>query len=143
MNNIYITGNAGKDAEDRVTKLGTRVVSLSICEDYKKKDGSDPLWMRITAFQTTAPGSRFVCDNLASVKKGASVMVCGRVDGVSSYIDKNGNAKAILEIIATEVKQLAKRDDTGQQYSAPQQQQPQKPQKSADTDTAWDDGIPF
>lgn len=97
MINIQVTGNLGRAVENRVTKSGKNVASLSLGSTPRIKiDGewqdAETIWFTIT-----------VWDHLPEMvfDKGATVMVSGSLKQ-SSY-EKDGEKKTRLEITAESI----------------------------------------
>jgi single-strand DNA-binding protein len=95
MNNVYLLGRSGADAELRNLPNGTAIITISIAVNEKKADGTYiPHWFRVTAFGKTAEilGPR--------IKKGTEVMVQGRLVS-RTWDDKNtGQKRNSVEVVA-------------------------------------------
>ncbi|QEG10385.1 single-stranded DNA-binding protein [Klebsiella phage KMI8] len=144
INNITVSGNAGKDFEIRTTGNGKQIGSFSIAAvqgygDYKK-----------TSWLTVKVLSEGFCKVLEqTVKKGSQVVVSGEF--VLETWDKDGVQKSMPVIIAREVVSMSQGGGQSQQgggWGQPQQpqgnQQPRqnsKPQGNQSMD--FDDDIPF
>lgn len=111
-----LIGNVGnKDAELRYTPSGKPVASFSMAinKDWTK-DGekqSKSIWYRVSCW-----------DRLAEivgkhVKAGMQVMAIGEIEEARTYTDKDGNARASLELTARVVKFLSGRGDNSQAES--------------------------
>ena len=145
INNITVSGNAGKDFEIRTTGNGTSIGSVSIAAvqgygDYKK-----------TSWLTVKVLSEGFCRVLEqTVKKGSPVVVSGEF--VLETWEKDGVQKSMPVIIAREVVSMgsgAPQNHGGQSqqqggWGQPQQQQqPQRQQQQGNQSMDFDDDIPF
>src|SRR5687768_8340626 len=103
VNDIVFGGYAGKDAEDRTTKGGTRIVTLSVCHTEKaRNDQSQDVttWVRVKAFGGWA-------DLAAKVQKGDNVVVKGKLN-VSPYKDNEGRERVSVDIVAHAIGVIAR-----------------------------------
>jgi single-strand DNA-binding protein len=107
VNDFVLAGFVGKDAEDRVTQGGTRIVSFPLCHTDKGKDGraDTSTWVRVKTFGGW-------CDTAAAIRKGDNVMVKGKLN-VSSYTDKDGKERTSVEVIAHAVGLLVREGGSG------------------------------
>ena len=145
INNITVSGNAGKDFEIRTTGNGKQIGSFSIAAvqgfgDYKK-----------TSWLTVKVLSEGFCKVLEqTVKKGSLVVVSGEF--VLEQWEKDGVQKSMPVIIAREVVSMSQggggQSQQGGGWGQPQQpqgnQQPRqnKPQ-GGNQSMDFDDDIPF
>lgn len=100
MNQIIVVGNVG-NAEFSYTKTGKAVLKFSVAvnKHWKGADGErkeETTWFKVTVWEKYAEALS------AIIRKGSLVMVQGEVS-VSAYLDKAGEAKASLEVRATNV----------------------------------------
>lgn len=143
INNITVSGNAGKDFEIRTTGNGKQIGSFSIAAvqgygDYKK-----------TSWLTVKVLSEGFCKVLEqTVKKGSLVVVSGEF--VLETWEKDGVQKSMPVIIAREVVSMSQGGGQSQQgggWGQPQQpqgnQQPQRQQSQGNQSMDFDDDIPF
>lgn len=143
INNITVSGNAGKDFEIRTTGNGKQIGSFSIAAvqgygDYKK-----------TSWLTVKVLSEGFCKVLEqTVKKGSLVVVSGEF--VLETWEKDGVQKSMPVIIAREVVSMSQGGGQSQQgggWCQPQQpqgnQQPQRQQAQGNQSMDFDDDIPF
>lgn len=143
INNITVSGNAGKDFEIRTTGNGKQIGSFSIAAvqgygDYKK-----------TSWLTVKVLSEGFCKVLEqTVKKGSQVVVSGEF--VLETWEKDGVQKSMPVIIAREVVSMSQGGGQSQQgggWGQPQQpqgnQQPQRQQAQGNQSMDFDDDIPF
>jgi len=108
-----IVGNLGRDPEMRYTQDGTPVTSFSVAVSRKWTSASGEVkektkWYRCSAWKKQA--------EIAAqyLTKGQQVLVTGDVD-VSAYTDKEGNAKASLELKVFSFSFLGKKGENGQE----------------------------
>lgn len=143
INNITVSGNAGKDFEIRTTGNGKQIGSFSIAAvqgygDYKK-----------TSWLTVKVLSEGFCKVLEqTVKKGSLVVVSGEF--VLETWERDGVQKSMPVIIAREVVSMSQGGGQSQQgggWGRPQQpqgnQQPQRQQAQGNQSMDFDDDIPF
>lgn len=145
INNITVSGNAGKDFEIRTTGNGKQIGSFSIAAvqgygDYKK-----------TSWLTVKVLSEGFCKVLEqTVKKGSQVVVSGEF--VLETWEKDGVQKSMPVIIAREVVSMSQgaAGNSGGGWGQPQQPQQQQPQQQPQQtkpqgrqSMAFDDDIPF
>lgn len=143
INNITVSGNAGKDFEIRTTGNGKQIGSFSIAAvqgygDYKK-----------TSWLTVKVLSEGFCKVLEqTVKKGSQVVVSGEF--VLEQWEKDGVQKSMPVIIAREVVSMSQgggQSQHGGGWGQPQQQQgnqqPQRQQAQGNQSMDFDDDIPF
>jgi len=108
FNKITIVGYLGRDVEGRYLGDGTAVASFSVATTERKKDRNgeyqdSTTWFRISVFGKQAEA----CHQYLS--KGSQVYVEGRLSQ-SPYTDKEGNQRTSLEVRASDVRFLGKRD---------------------------------
>ena len=99
-----IIGNLGKDPEMKYTTSGVPVTSFSVATSKKwtnveGESQEKTTWFRVTCWRKLAEITA------QYLKKGRQVLVVGEVEA-SSWTDKEGNARASLELTAHEVKFL-------------------------------------
>lgn len=126
INIVSISGNVGRDPEVRSTKGGTSVLTFSVAVNERVKNGNEwtdyTNWVDVTVFGRRA-------ESLGQIlKKGMKVAVSGRLR-YSSW-DKDGQKRSKIEVIASDVdlmqrrdQQQAKQQQGYQQQYAPQPQQ--------------------
>ena len=158
VNKVILVGNCGRDPEIRYLPSGQAVANVSIATSSRRKDRNtgetieDTQWHRVTFYDRLA--------EIAGeyVKKGQPVYVEGRLK-YGKYTDQSGVEKNTVDIIATEMQLLGKRegmgapDDEGggmQRRAAPQRPAPQAapaqrqaPAKAPSGFDDMDDDIPF
>jgi single-strand DNA-binding protein len=157
VNKVILVGNCGRDPEIRYLPSGQAVANVSIATSSRRKDKNtgesieDTQWHRVTFYDRLA--------EIAGeyVKKGQPVYVEGRLK-YGKYTDKDGIEKNTVDIIATEMQLLGKRegmggpsDDDGgaprraapaPRASAPAPR-PQAPARASSGFDDMDDDIPF
>ena len=112
VNKVILLGNCGRDPEIRYLASGQAVANVSIATSSRRKDRNtgesveDTQWHRVTFY-----------DRLAEivgeyVRKGQPVYVEGRLK-YGKYTDQAGVEKNTVDIIATEMQLLGKREGMG------------------------------
>ncbi len=104
-----VIGHLGRDPEMRYTPAGVPVTSFSVATTRKwttanGEQQEKTTWFRVTAWRKLG--------ELAAqyLKKGRLVLVEGDIEA-SAYTDREGNARASLELTATNVRFLGGRGD--------------------------------
>jgi single-strand DNA-binding protein len=107
-----VVGHLGKDPEMRYTPSGVPVTSFNVATSRKWTNANGEqqektTWFRVTCWRKTA--------ELAAqyLQKGRLVLVEGDIEA-SAWTDKEGNARASLELTATSVKFLGGRGEGGE-----------------------------
>ena len=125
-----IVGNLGSDPEMRYAPSGDPVTSFSVATSKQwTKDGQKQektVWWRVSVWGAQAEA----CSKYLA--KGRQVMVVGEVEEPRVFTDKQGNARAALEIRAGQVKFLGQRGD-GPAHDEQQAAPAGKPVKAEDT----------
>ena len=107
---ITIVGNLGRDPEMRYTPSGVPVASFSVATS-RKFQGADgqmqekTVWFRVTAWRKTA---EIVSQYLT---KGSKVLIIGEVEEPRTWVDKDGNTQASLDVTAQTIKFLSARGE--------------------------------
>jgi single-strand DNA-binding protein len=112
VNKVILVGNCGRDPEVRYLPSGQAVANVSVATSSKRKDKTtgetveDTQWHRVTFYDRLA--------EIAGeyVKKGQPIYVEGRLK-YGKYTDKDGVEKNTVDIIATEMQLLGKREGMG------------------------------
>jgi single-strand DNA-binding protein len=106
---LIIVGRLGKDPEMRYTQSGVPVTSFNVAVDRRWTNQSGEkqektTWFRVTCWRKQA--------EIAAqyLQKGKQVLVEGEVDA-SAYTDREGNARASLEMTATNFQMLGARGE--------------------------------
>lgn len=107
---ITLIGNLGNDPEMRYTPSGVPVASfnLAVNRSWTGQDGQrqdKTTWFRISVWNKQA---ETVSQYLS---KGRQVLVIGEVEEARAYTDRDGNARASLEVKAQSVRFLGQRGD--------------------------------
>ena len=116
FNKIIIVGYLGRDPEIRYSSQGTAYCNFSVATTEKRKDRAGELqdvttWFRVTAWNRQA---EIANEYLA---KGRQVYVEGKLR-LEEYTDRDGNQRSSLEVSATDLHFLGRRDDSAQPSSA-------------------------
>jgi single-strand DNA-binding protein len=115
FNKITIVGYLGRDPEIRYTPQGTAVCNLSVATTEKRKNMAGEqtdhtTWFRITVWGRQA---EFASEYLA---KGRPIYIEGRLRQ-EGYIDREGNSRTSLEVNASDIQFLGRREDSAQSAS--------------------------
>ena len=109
---ITLIGNLGNDPEMRYTPSGVHVASfnLAVKKSWSDSEGNKQdktVWFRVSAWRKTA--------EIASqyLTKGKQVLIVGEIEEARAYTDKEGNARASLEVTAQTIKFLGAKDANG------------------------------
>jgi single-strand DNA-binding protein len=104
-NKVQLIGRLGQDPDVKTLDSGKKVAHFTLAtnDNYKNADGlrtEETTWHSIVAWNGLAEiSSKFL-------KKGKEVCIEGRI-AYRTYTDKNGAAKNITEIIASEMVMLS------------------------------------
>jgi len=112
VNKVILLGNCGRDPEIRYLPSGQAVANVSLATSSRRKDKNtgemveDTQWHRITFY-----------DRLAEIageyiKKGQPIYVEGRIK-YGKFTNKEGHEQNTVDIIATEMQLLGKREGMG------------------------------
>ena len=112
VNKVILVGNCGRDPEVRYLPSGQAVANVSVATSTRRKDKNtgesieDTQWHRVIFYDRMA--------EIAGeyVKKGQPIYVEGRLK-YGKYTDQAGAEKNTVEIIATEMQLLGKREGMG------------------------------
>ncbi len=132
MNNIpdpaVLHGTAGKDATERQTSTGKRLISVSMAlYNGKTQDGAykDSTWVRVRAYGDAAAA-------MAEIRKGDRITAAGQL-AIETWTDREGQSRTDLVLTAFRVET--------ERRSAPTSRPPQRtPTRRVETD---DDEIPY
>lgn len=91
---VQIAGNLGRDPETRFTPNGQKVTAFSIAVNQRKGKEDVTMWVRVTVW-----GDRFD-KMIAYLKKGSSIIVIGRMNPPTTYVDKEGKTQVSIEVTA-------------------------------------------
>ncbi len=106
FNSCQFIGRLGKDPDFTVTPQGKAVVKFSLAVDQGKNSQGEkvqPMWLNVVAWEKLAE----IVEKYAA--KGVEVFVAGRLQ-VRAYDDKNGVKRQAIDLIASTVQLLDKRD---------------------------------
>ena len=107
-----VVGHLGKDPEMRYTPSGVPVTSFSVATTRKWSNANGEQQEKTTWFRVTC--WRKLAELTAQyLKKGRLVLVEGDIDA-SAFTDREGNARASLELTATNIKFLGGRGEGGE-----------------------------
>jgi len=159
VNKVILVGNCGRDPEVRYLPSGQAVANVSVATSSRRKDKTsgetieDTQWHRVTFYDRLA--------EIAGeyVKKGQPIYVEGRLK-YGKYTDQSGVERNTVDIIATEMQLLGRRegmggpsdeDGGGQRRAAPRPAQSSAgsgakqpaPAKASSGFDDMDDDIPF
>ena len=112
VNKVILVGNCGRDPEIRYLPSGQAVANVSVATSSRRKDKNtgesieDTQWHRVTFYDRLA--------EIAGeyVKKGQPIYVEGRLK-YGKYTDQAGVERNTVDIIATEMQLLGKREGMG------------------------------
>ena len=115
FNKITIVGYLGRDPEIRYTPQGTAVCNVSVATTERRKNVAGEYedhttWFRVTLWNRQA---ELANEYLA---KGRQVYIEGRLRQ-EEYTDRDGNKRMSLEVHATEMQFLGRREDSAAQFS--------------------------
>lgn len=158
VNKVILVGNCGRDPEIRYLPSGQAVANVSVATSSRRKDKNtgesieDTQWHRVTFYDRLA--------EIAGeyVKKGQPIYVEGRLK-YGKFTNKDGHEQNTVDIIATEMQLLGKREGMGgpsdDEGGAPRRAAPaprqapsapaprQAPAKASSGFDDMDDDIPF
>lgn len=112
INTYIFNGHLGGDAEVKTLDSGSIVISFSVAvsETWKDKSGEKKEktnWVKCSKWVSSG-GSSKIADFL---KKGQKVVVQGKPEA-RAFLDKNGEAKSILEVNVSELSLVGGKSDT-------------------------------
>jgi single-strand DNA-binding protein len=113
---ITIVGNLGRDPELRYTPQGTAVCNFTVAVNERWQDSTGGTQERATWFRVAVWGKRAETVN-QYLKKGSQVYVEGRLS-VREYTDRTGASKMSLDVNASDVQFLDRRQTGTEQDSA-------------------------
>ena len=135
MNSISISGNLGKDCEQRFLADGTAVASFSVADSQGKDKPT--IWWSAQLFGKRA-------ESLAPfLVKGQQVTVIGNVTQ-REYTDKDGNKRTSMDVRVNDVALMGGKRDAAPASPQRAQAEPRKEaQRLASGFDDMDDDIPF
>lgn len=110
MNRITIIGNLTRAPELRTTQSGKNVCTFTVAVNRRGGDQTD--YFRVSAWSALGENCQKYLD------KGSKVAVIGSVS-VSTYTSNNGENRANLEVIASEVEFLNSKAEGAQTAAKP------------------------
>jgi len=110
FNKITIVGYLGRDPELNYSSQGTAYCKMSIATTEKRKDRAGETQDLTTWFRVTVWGRQAELAN-EYLAKGRQVYLEGRLR-LEEYTDREGNERTSLEVSATDVQFLGRRDDS-------------------------------
>lgn len=111
-----VIGNLGSDPEMQYSVNGNAFLRMNVASNYRVRgqDGAwtdQTEWVRVTVFGQRA-------ESLSNyLKKGTRVYADGRLEA-RPWTDQQGNVRAGLELVASDVEFMSSREDNGQQRPA-------------------------
>jgi single-strand DNA-binding protein len=116
FNKITILGYLGRDPVIRYTPQGTAVCNIPVATTERRKNVAGDYedhttWFRVTLWNRQA---ELANEYLA---KGRQVYIEGRLRQ-EEYTDREGNKRVSLEVNASEMQFLGRREDSAEQFSA-------------------------
>ncbi len=112
FNHITVAGNLTRDPEIRyVDNGGKAVTKFSIAINRKTKAGDETTYLDIIAWDKLAE----ICNQY--LKKGMPVLVDGRL-AVRDYVNKDGEKRRAVEIVAREMQMLGMKPSSEAQSSS-------------------------
>ena len=107
---ITLIGNLGRDPEMRYTPTGVAVTNFSVAVSRRwvGQDGQQQektLWFRVNAWNKLAETAA------QYLTKGSKVLVVGELEDPNTYIDREGQPRASLEVRALTIKFLSTSGD--------------------------------
>ena len=108
---IILIGNLGQDPKTTITPRGISVTSFSVAANrsWTTQDGNrqdKTTWFRVSAWKRLAE----TCHQYLS--KGQRVLVVGEVEAPRTWVDREGNTRASLEVRARYVQFFNKQPDS-------------------------------
>jgi single-strand DNA-binding protein len=128
INKVILMGNATRDAELRHTRSGKAVSSLRLATNRPVGEGEETQFHTVVCWEGLAETtSRYV-------KKGDPLYVEGRIQ-YRSFQDDEGKERGVVEIVASDVQFLGRRQDASLDETPPM--------TDATRDDVSPDEIPF
>lgn len=143
---VTLVGNLGRDPEMRYTPSGAPVTHFSVASTrrYQTQDGQwqdKTVWFNVTAWRKTAEAAS------QYLTKGSRVLIIGELEEPRTWVDKDGNTRASLELTALTLKFLSPRGENsggGDYQREPAHSQSNGGQSSGSNDDGpTDEDIPF
>ncbi len=117
---ITLVGNLGGDPTMQLMQDGTPVTSFSVATNrrWRTQDGTtqeETIWFSVSVWARQAE----TCNQYLT--KGQRVLVVGEMREPSTWTDREGNARASLEVRARTVRFLSAREEAQSLVSGPNQ----------------------
>ncbi|MBK8517782.1 MAG: single-stranded DNA-binding protein [Saprospiraceae bacterium] len=116
INKVTLVGNLGRDPEIRTLENGTKVGTFSIATNESYKDKNDT-WQTLTEWHNIVVWRGLAEKAERELKKGGLAYIEGKITH-RKYQDKDGQEKAITEIVANTLYSLERRENKGSSLSA-------------------------
>lgn len=114
MSNVFsFTGACGADAEIRYIPSGQAVLSVNVANNVGFGDKQKTMWIRVTLW-----GKRAESNLKDYLKKGQQVFVSGELT-TNEYTANDGTKRTSLELNATIIDLVGKRESAPSNYDAP------------------------
>jgi single-strand DNA-binding protein len=133
LNKVLLIGRVTRDPETRYTTAGAAVLNFGIAANRRFQDQAGE-WRDETCFINVVTWRKLAERLSNSLKKGSAVLVEGRLQS-RSWEGQDGQRRTTIEVNATTVQVLDRRE-TGQQEEA-------APEPQADQPPGEDEEIPF
>jgi single-strand DNA-binding protein len=110
MFRVSFTGNLGSDPEERFTASGSRIMSVRVAVNTRRREGDEwkdrTDWLRVRAMGNLA-------DRIQNLNKGDRVLVDGRLE-IGEWTDRDGKDRTSLDVWADDVESLTPRPKSSQ-----------------------------
>lgn len=114
MSNVFsFTGACGADAEVRYIPSGQAVLTVNVANNVGFGDKQKTMWIRVTLW-----GKRAESNLKDYLKKGQQVFVSGELT-TNEYTANDGTKRTSLELNATIIDLVGRRESASNQYDAP------------------------
>lgn len=108
MNQVFITGNVGRDAEVTQFDNGRSVTSFSVATNESFKDNRGE-WVDRVEWHNVVCWGR-LSEVAAGIRKGMRVCVVGKLK-TEKYTDRNNVEKYVTKVVAKQVMRICSIDD--------------------------------
>lgn len=116
---VTLVGNLGNDPQLRHTPNGTPVANFNVAVSRRWSDSDGQQQERTTWFRVTT-WDREAENCTQYLMKGARVLVVGEMDDARAWVDKDGQPRAGLELVAQRVRFLTTRNGSEQHANVEQ-----------------------
>lgn len=114
INQVAISGNLTRDAEQRTSAGGTVIVGFSVAVNERRKNQQTGEWEDYPNFVDCTMFGNYAAALYPHLVKGAKVAVGGKLR--FSQWEKDGQKRSKLEVIAQEVEVMRQAEAQPQQY---------------------------